>query len=188
VRVLLLYCHPRPQSFVGALYADAVETLLEAGHEVDVLDLYADNFDPVLRADEVDAFQYAAGHGARLRAAEALVAIYPTWWYGLPALLKGYFDRMWAPGVAFELADGDTKGLLHNIRRLVVITTYGAPRDFIEREIGDPAHAFWCKGIARLLAPELQLTWRALHGMDLAGDATRQEFRDDVRSALRSLS
>ena len=188
MRVLLLYCHPRPQSFAGALYADAIETLREAGHEVDALDLYADHFDPVLRADEVDAFSNADAHAARLRAAEALVAIYPTWWYGLPALLKGYFDRMWAPGVAFELADGDTKGLLQNIRSLVVITTYGAQRDFIEREIGDPARAFWSKGIARLLAPELDLTWRALYGMDLADDAMRQAFRNDVRRTLRTLN
>lgn len=188
MRVLLLYCHPRLQSFVGALYADAVEALSEAGHEVDVLDLYADNFDPVLRADEVDAFPDAAEHAARLRAANALVAIYPTWWYGLPALLKGYFDRMWAPGVAFKLADGDTIGLLQNIRSLVVITTHGAQRDFIEQEIGDPARAFWSEGIARLLAPDLKLTWLPLYGMDLADDATRQAFRHDVRSALRALS
>lgn len=188
MRVLLLYCHPRQQSFVSALYADAMKALHEVGHEVDAFDLYAENFDPVLRAGEADVFRDAAAHAARLRSAEALVAIYPTWWYGLPALLKGYFDRMWAPGVAFDLADGDTKGLLQNIRNLVVITTYGAQRDFIEREIGDPARAFWSKGIARLLAPDLKFTWCALYGMDLADDATRQAFRDNVRHALATLS
>src|SRR5262245_51271637 len=159
MRVLLLYCHPRPQSFIGALCADALQILPANGRQLDVFDLYAEAFDPVLSAEEMTTYAAASEHAARLRRAEALVAIYPTWWYGPPAMLKGYFERLWAPGVAFSLEGGATAGLLSNIRQLLVITTYGAPRDFIEREIGDPGAAFWLNGVAGLLDAECRKSW-----------------------------
>jgi hypothetical protein len=76
---------------------------------------------------------------------------------------------------------------LTNIRQLLVITTYGAPRDFIEREIGDPGAAFWLKGVARLLAPDCSKTWCAEYGLDSADAEARERFRERVRAALRML-
>src|ERR1019366_9995618 len=67
-------------------------------------------------------------YASQLSKTEAIVAVYPTWWYGLPAMLKGYFDRVWAPGIAFDIgADGafETDRLAH-IRKLGVVTTYGS--------------------------------------------------------------
>jgi NAD(P)H dehydrogenase (quinone) len=136
MRILLLYCHPSSTSYVASIRAALVAALKARGHDLDEIDLYAEGFEPVLdrqgwrahrddrNADEPDLPR----HIAALRAAEGLVLVYPTWWYGLPAMLKGWFDRVWQPGVAFTLQDGKFQiRHLGNVRRFAVVTTYGSP-------------------------------------------------------------
>lgn len=112
MRVLYVYCHPLPESFHAGIRAEALAGLAAAGHEVDLLDLYAERFDPVLTEDGRRHYHDTAvnRHGledyvARLQAAEALVFQFPTWCFGAPAMLKGWFDRLLMPGVAFDLSD-----------------------------------------------------------------------------------
>ena len=133
MRVLYLYCHPLPESFHAAIRAEALAGLAAAGHEVDLLDLYAEGFDPVLTADARRHYHDTARNQvgletyvARLQAAEALVVQFPTWCFGAPALLKGFFDRLLMPGVAFDLSDPENvRPALTNIRRIAGIVTYG---------------------------------------------------------------
>ena len=87
-----------------------LQALAEAGHEVTDVDLYAENFDPVMsRQERLDYLNTARNerlvkrYDDQLVAAEAIVLVYPAWWYGMPAMLKGYFDRVWLPGVAFDV-------------------------------------------------------------------------------------
>ncbi len=136
MRVLIVYCHPVPESFCAALRDAAMETLSAKGHEVRLIDLYAEGFDPVMRADERRRYNDleagdnpAPEHAAHLKWAEALIFVYPTWWYGLPAMLKGWLDRVWTPETAFSISrdGGAIKPLMTNIARLGVITTCGAP-------------------------------------------------------------
>src|SRR5260370_16700640 len=110
MRVLVVHAHPLPDSFAAALRDTIVATLREGGHQVDPCDLYDDGFDPVLTREERRTYNTARpdlaaveSYVARLRAAEALVLCFPTWWYGMPAILKAWFDRVWLRGVAFEL-------------------------------------------------------------------------------------
>jgi NAD(P)H dehydrogenase (quinone) len=133
VKVLVVYAHPVETSFVASLYATVVATLRRGGHEVDACDLYAEGFDPVLsRQDRLDYHDTAvnqariAPHAARLLAAEALVFVYPVWNFGFPAMLKGYLDRVWVPGVAFDIGEsGDLVFTLRGVRRLAAVCTYG---------------------------------------------------------------
>src|SRR6056297_1986967 len=89
MHILLVYSHPCEESYGAALRDRAVESLKQAGHSVDLLDLYAEGFNPVLDADERRGYHTPgenekpiADHLARLRKAEGLVFVYPTWWYG----------------------------------------------------------------------------------------------------------
>ena len=109
VRVLVVYCHPNETSFASALHQTVLKALRTRGHEVTDLDLYADGFRPVMSRDERQEYEDPAQYretvmkyALQLAEAEAIVAVNPTWWYGLPAMLKGYFDRVWAPGIAFD--------------------------------------------------------------------------------------
>src|SRR6185436_78295 len=99
--------------FAAAVHRHVVEALTAAGHQVDDLDLYAEEFQPVLTREEREVHYNTGGNSAsvasyvkRLQAADALVLCFPTWWYGMPAILKGWFDRVWAQGVAFRLPEG----------------------------------------------------------------------------------
>ena len=134
MRVLLIFCHPVEDSYNAALHRVAKAALERAGHVVDDCDLYAEAFDPVLsRQERIDYHDPAsnraavAGYVERLLAAEALVLCFPVWNFGLPALLKGFFDRVFLPGVSFDLgADGRIEPRLQHIRKIAAIATYGA--------------------------------------------------------------
>src|SRR5713226_9692775 len=165
MRVLVLYAHPLATSFAAALHRTVVAALRSGGHEVDDCDLMAEGFDPVLSAAERASYNTptpdlsaVAEHVARLQAAEGLVLCFPTWWYGMPAILKGYFDRVWAQGVAFHLAEdgGAILPALANIRKFWVVTTYGAPRWLIRLVLRDPVRAVILGGLARLCGKRVE--------------------------------
>ncbi|MGX9965969.1 NAD(P)H-dependent oxidoreductase [Roseomonas sp. F4] len=182
MRVLMIYCHPRPDSFAAAL-RDAARAALEAkGHEVEVRDLYAEGFNPALSAEErgryhsvTDNLAGVESHVGSLQRADALLLVHPTWWYGMPAMLKGWFDRVWAPGVAFQLGDGAITPLLTNIRRIGVITTYGSP-NWLLWYIGHPDRKLVNRGIRRLCARDCRTDWYTLARMDHRTQPEREAF------------
>ncbi|NDW00996.1 NAD(P)H-dependent oxidoreductase [Salipiger sp. PrR002] len=176
MRVLMVFAHPGRESYGAALFATARESLLRAGHEVEVIDLYAEGFDPVLTAEDwadylSDTDRLIAKldrHVSALRRAEALVMVYPTWMYGPPAILKGWMERVWLPGVAFEVASATKKratGRLQNIRHLAVITTSGSPWWWL-RLIRDPGRSMLTRGYRVLFHPRCRITWLQLHDMN----------------------
>ncbi len=197
MRVLLVYCHPDPESFTAAVNATAIAALSAAGHVVDVLDLYAENFDPVMGRDERRAYHTAgvneepepiAAHLARLKAADALVFVYPTWWYGQPAMLKGWLDRVFVPHATFTMPvdNKPIMGLLQNIRVIAAVTTLGSPRWWWWL-VGQPGRRVLLRGIRALCHRRCRTVWLALHRMDEVGDDARRDFLGNVDRTLRSL-
>jgi NAD(P)H dehydrogenase (quinone) len=191
MRYLVIYAHPRPDSFSAAIRHTVVDTLALAGHQVDLLDLYAIGFDPVLSAEAHAGYftpeRNRAGvedHVARLERAQAVVLIYPTWWFGYPAILKGYFDRVWLPGVAFDIGRIAPRGRLNNITKLAVITTYGSPRWYIRWFLRDPMRKIVKRGVGALCNRSCEQLFLALYGMDRTTAARRQRFIETVRRRL----
>ena len=160
MRIFYLYCHPAPESYHGSLRTVALAGLARAGHAVDLCDLYAEGFDPVLgpagwrNYHDLAANQRGLeGHVDRLRRAEALVVQFPTWCYGAPAMLKGFLDRLLLPGVAFDLTDpARVRPMLHNIRQLAAIVTYGRPRT-AAWFMGDPPRKLVTRYLRWFIAP-----------------------------------
>ena len=136
MRVLILYAHPVETSFQAALHRAVVEALASAGHDVDDCDLYAENFDPTLsRQERLDYHDTSINQRSvedyvrRVKQAEAMVLVFPVWNFGYPAILKGFFDRVFLPGVSFDLTDdGKVAGLLTHIGKIAAVTTYGGTR------------------------------------------------------------
>lgn len=133
---LVVAAHPLPDSLCMTLTDRVVAQLKDAGHTVVLEDLCAAKFDPCLSAAERTSYYSPAYDAARvaeqveqLLAAEAVVLLFPTWWFGFPAVLKGWFDRVWAPGIAYDHARdfGPIKSRLNNLERMLVVTTLGAP-------------------------------------------------------------
>lgn len=137
MRTLVVVTHPSPKGLARRALARVVAGLDRAGHEVRVVDLDAEDFDPRLSCDEKrrhldppETKPWVADHADALRWAERLVLVYPTWFGGVPARLKGWIDRTWITGVAYTLPDGATRihAGLKNIRRLEIVTTHGGSR------------------------------------------------------------
>ena len=112
MRILVIFSHPVETSFHAAMHARVVAALRKAGHEVDDCDLYAEKFNPVLSREERLNYHDTSvnqlpvkSYVERLRRAEALVFCFPVWCFGLPAMLKGWFDRVLMPGVSFDISD-----------------------------------------------------------------------------------
>ena len=190
MRVLLIHCHPRAESFSAALRDTARQALEAAGHELECRDLYAEGFSPALNATEHRDYldpasnpPDVADHVASLQRAEALLLVYPTWWYGLPAMLKGWFDRIWAPGIAFKLGDGAIEPLLTNIKRIGVVTTYGSPL-WLLWVIGWPDKKLINRGLRRLCARGCRVEWLMLTRMDQRGAPERAAFLAKVKARL----
>lgn len=194
MRILYIYCHPLPESFHAAVRTKALEALKAAGHEVDLLDLYAEKFDPVLseegRRHYHDTSRNQAGLEAyigRLTAAEVLVVQFPTWCFSMPAMLKGFLDRMIMPGVAFDLSDpAHVKPMLGNLKRIIGVVTYGRPR-YMALWMGDPPRKIVKRYLRWFTDGKARTTYHALYHLNVASEARRVGFIHKVESAMRRL-
>ena len=150
MNVLIVHAHPEPNSFNGAMTRAAVETLTAQGHEVTVSDLYEMGFHApsdrsnFLAAADPDYFKPQAEETAatanggfapeleaeirKLEACDLLIFQFPIWWFGLPAILKGWVDRVFAMGRIYRHGHIYEDGLFRGRRAILSLTT-GAPGD-----------------------------------------------------------
>jgi putative NADPH-quinone reductase len=196
MRILLVHCHPCEESFVSALRDAAVAALTQGGHEVDLLDLHAEGFDPVMGADERRGYHTpvanetpVAAHLARLRACEGLIFVYPTWWYGPPAMLKGWLDRVWVPHATFGMPEkGKPIGrVLTQIRLIGAISTLGSPWWWWTFAMGAPGRRILLRGLRPLVSPGARTFWLGLHDMDSTSPEARGRFIARVAGKLQAL-
>lgn len=197
LRTLIIYCHPNLESFNAAVFKTAVEALGKAGHELRIIDLYAEGFDPVMTREERDAYLTNTAliearvqpHVDAIRWAQCLCFIYPTWFYGPPAMLKGWLERVWLPGVAFlpppKKGSRAVPGMGH-VRRLIGITTSGSPWWWL-RLMRDPGKALFTRGLRALFAPSCKTIWLQLHNMNNVTLADREAFLRKVAQRLAAL-
>nr|WP_321508851.1 NAD(P)H-dependent oxidoreductase [uncultured Celeribacter sp.] len=134
-RVLVLFAHPCPESFNAAVHEVVVDTLTKSGWDVDDCDLNKEGFYPVLTEaerrgyhDEPANIEPVRSYVERVQAADALVMCFPVWNFGYPAILKGFLDRVFLPGISFKLVDGKVRPGLTNIKKLAACCTYGGNR------------------------------------------------------------
>ncbi|MCW5718151.1 MAG: NAD(P)H-dependent oxidoreductase [Bauldia sp.] len=191
MRVLVLYAHPVQDSFASALHQTIVRTLRAAGHEVDDCDLYAEGFNPVLSTEERRGYHDVPanrapvdGYVERVLAAEALVLSHPVWNFGYPAILKGFFDRVFLPGVSFRLVNGKVRPSLWNIRKAAAVTTYGGSR-WRARLMGDPPRRIFKRVLRVTIRPGAPMSYMALYAMDLTTPANRAAFLSRVEAAMQ---
>ena len=132
VKFLIVYSHPNPESFNHAILLALKQKLEELKQEVRVRDLYAINYDPVLKASDLASFSQKKfapdikDEQDHIRWADFLVFICPIWWGGLTANLRGYFDRVFSLNFAYQETQEGIKGLLSG-KTALFISTLGAP-------------------------------------------------------------
>ena len=193
MRILVVFAHPLETSFVSALHARVLAILRRSGHLVDDLDLYAEKFDPVMSRDGLLRYVdtnantcEVEGYVQRLRAAEALGLVFPVWFAGLPAIMQGYFQRVFLPGVAIRI---DEQGLfhpnLHHIKRMAAVCAYGEGERDVSAK-GDPPLRFVRDNIGVLIDPKGRFEYLALYDMNFTATDRRAAFMKRVAHAFES--
>jgi putative NADPH-quinone reductase len=147
----VILAHPQKGSFNHAIAAVVSQTLNHNGYEVIFHDLYAEKFDPLLPGEEIAAEAalppVIERHCREIARARGLVIIHPNWWGQSPAVLKGWVDRIFRPGVAYKFLEGDKgegvpSGLL-TAKAALVFNTSNTPRSREEAVFGDPLETIW---------------------------------------------
>ena len=195
-RTLLILAHPLRDSFCGAIAERARQGLAERGQDIDFLDLYREDFDPRLSAAERAAY-YAetadlsavGDYTARLLVADSLVLVFPQWWFNLPAIMKGYFDRVLQPGVAFDHTPGYGKILprLAKLSQVLAISTLGSPWWVTNLYMGNPVRRQLSRGILAACAPQARFTMLTCYSAEKIGAERRERFLAQVSQAVAGL-
>jgi NAD(P)H dehydrogenase (quinone) len=196
MRALVVYCHPRPDSFNAAVRDLVVSKLQAAGAEVRLSDLYARSFQPILTGEEWHGYldcprnvACVAQDVADVRWCDTLIFVYPTWWYGLPAMLKGWLDRVLLPDVAFLMPDATHSGIrpaLRHISRLGVFTTCGASWAMTQ-VVGAPGKRTLTRGVGFLCQPRKRTAFAAHYLMDSSTPESRARHLDRVARRMDRL-
>lgn len=196
MRLLLVFAHPLEDSFAAAVARTAKETLEAGGHSVDMLDLYREGFDPRLTETERRGYHNTPYDisavddvVARLQAADGVIFVFPQWWFNFPAILKGFFDRVFAPGVAFDhdAAGGRIVPKLGNIKLFWALTTTGSPWWVVHLYMGNPVRRLLRRGIAAFCAKGVDFRMINLYDMDRSTDTKRKAHLQRIRQALSKI-
>jgi putative NADPH-quinone reductase len=200
MRILVVSSHPSGTSFLATARDAVLQDLNEYGHEVRHHDLYKESFNPVFSAFErlnhnapiavkTQMFPELISHIEDLQWCEALVLVYPTWWSAQPAMLKGWFDRVFVRDVAWELPEGAKrlKPKLKNIKKLVIVTTHGSSK-FVNSVQGESGKRIILRSIRLMFHWRARTHWLAIYKIDGADTQSRklaiEKLRRRVKRAL----
>ena len=196
MKTLIIYYHPHEGSFCSAI-RDTVQAGLQAGgYEYKVIDLGADGFDPVMRAKDLHAF-VQGGRNAdvwpedvdplvmdyvkKMRWAEQIVLIFPIWWMTMPAMVKGFVDKVIFPGMVYRMEGGKLISMLSDLRQVVVITTMNTPASVYKETFGNSLEGSLIKGTFNQIGIH-DIRWISLNMVKQVDDEKRWVWLDDIEN------
>lgn len=193
MQALVVLAHPLSDSLCTHLAHEAIDALRSRGATVDVLDLYTEDFQPVLTPAERRLHYKTPEPGPeivalqqRLAAADMLVLVFPTWWFSMPAILKGWFDRVWAPKFAFEHST-PIKPLLTGLKSCLVVTTLGSPWWIDAIVMRQPVKRVLKTGLVFACAPQARFDMLSFHEAETADGRQVEAFVGRMRKAIGRL-
>ena len=193
MNILAVYAHPSPKSFNRAILGVIMDEAAAKGYEQAICDLYALDFNPVLT--EKDYEQFNRGRTPddirvmhdMIKAADVVAIIHPVWWFGLPAILKGWIDRVFSYGFAYGHDSRGVKPLLAGKKAIIVNTTGGAEQpSYVDTGFGDAMLKLNDLGIFQFVGFEIILH-RMFFEIPAASDEERREMLDSLRGDIRKL-
>ncbi len=190
-----MLAHPNPNSFNHAVAQRARATFEANGHTVHLLDLNALGFRAAMSADERHAYHgeqpildpLVAEHAELVRTCDAFVFVYPTWWSAMPAVMKGWLDRVLVPGVGFGFdAKGKVTPGLRHVRHLIGISTYGSPRLYV-KAMNDNGRRTIMRTMRLNTGLRTRARWYSLYAIDTSTAQQRAAFLDRIERKLGAL-
>lgn len=189
---LILCVNPNPKSFCHAIMMTATETLTSKGHDVVVRDLYDSGFDPVLTVDDFEAVQTGTlptdvkAEQKHITWADVVILIYPNWWSGPPAMMKGYFDRVYTHGFAYNITEKGIGKLLTG-KKVVIFTPQGASKEFSDSSgMFDAMRKTTDTGIFEMCGMEV-LEHAFFPSVPYVDDAARKGYLLEVKDIIERL-
>lgn len=195
MKTLIVFNHPYDGSYCNAILESVQEGLKLGGHKCKLIHLDKDGFDPVMRGKDLMAFVQAGKVGEealrvvdpivmtykkKLEWAEHLVMIFPIWWMSMPAMMKGFVDKVIFPSVAYNMDGGRLKSRLLALRQVTVITTMNTPADVYREMFNNSVEGSLIKGTFNQIGIH-DVRWISLNKVKQSGDEKRREWLDDLR-------
>ena len=194
MRLLFVHAHPLEGSLTAAARDTAIAAAQAKGHETRLIDLYAEAFAPVLTADDWQSYPDTDSldasldpHLAALTWAEGVIFTHPTWWSGPPAMLKGWLERVWRPGIAFHPQDGGLSPALAQIRVIGVVTTLGA-KPWQWWLLGQAARRQILRGLRPCISPRARSFWLAHYQIDTSTAASRAKHLAKIAHRIAQIA
>jgi NAD(P)H dehydrogenase (quinone) len=158
MHVLSVFSHPHRNSFSGALLDSFVRGAADAGHTSEIADLYREDFNPVMSQRDLQQFDNVVmpddvlREQARVERSDALCFIFPIWWYSMPAMIKGWLDRVWSAGWAYQPAYTPEGSLLDSRPCTLLVPTGATPSHmeqwrYDQESITRGATAYWVTAV-----------------------------------------
>ena len=194
MKTLIIYNHPHEGSFCSAIREAVHSGLKKGGHPCKVINLDKDQFDPVMRGKDLKAFVMAGRMGEegldgvdpivlrymkKLHWAEHIVMIFPVWWMTMPAMMKGFVDKVIFPGGAYKMEDGKLVSTLSDLRQVTVISTMNTPSDIYKDLFGNSLEGSLIKGTFNQIGIH-DVRWISLNMVKQSGDERRWLWLDEI--------
>lgn len=189
---LVVFAHPNPESFGKGIVETIRETIEAKEENIQIRDLYSLEFDSILKPSDFEALKNGnipddiKAEQERIKWADIIIFVYPVWWAGLPAILKGYVDRVLSYGFGYEYVDGEPRGLLKGKRGLFICTT-GTPREIYEQSgMHNSMKQTSDEGIFSFCGIEV-IKHLFFGAVPYVSEETRKDYLKDVENLIKSL-
>jgi len=193
MKVLIIYAHPWEGSFNHAVLETVISGLKSGKNEVDVLDLNKESFNPVLTKEELALYRKGkfldpkvGEYQARITASDYLFFIFPIWWGGMPAILKGFIDKVFLNDWAYGQIGFIPKGMLTHIKGATVVATLGAPKFFYGIILRNAVELLFSKGILNFCGVK-KVKWFALYDVENQTNEKRRKWLAEIKTYTTGL-
>lgn len=181
---LLIYAHPNPKSFNAAVRDVVVKKLESMGGSILIRDLYAIGFRPASTREDFARMQHGispdvAEEQAYIKSADVIIFIHPIWWFGMPAILKGYIDRVFSYGFAYASGKNGVEGLLNGKKVMVFNTTGGDEANYIKNGYADAIRKQVDVGTFGFCGMDVVMR-KFLYGVPFVGDEGRKKMLEEL--------
>lgn len=189
----IVYAHPWEGSYNHAILTAITKDLREKNQEFQVIDLYKDGFNPVYSAEELKLFSQGETtyplvkeYQHQLNKTTELIFVFPIWWFDLPAILKGFIDKVMLFGFGYlEDEEGNLTGLLTHITKTTIVTTSTAEQNFLENEGGNAIQGVFINRTLADIGIKNDLTkWIHFSRVNLTTDGDRKQFLDEIAQKI----
>lgn len=194
MNTLIVYYHPYEGSYCNAILRAVQDGLRAGGHACKIIDLEKDGFDPVMHGKDLKAFAQMGQkpnlmetnldplvyyYKQMLEWAERLVFIFPVWWMTMPAMMKGFIDKVIFPGIAYNMENGRLVSRLHMLKEVVVISTMNTPAETYRDQFNNSLEGSLIKGTFHQIGIN-EVEWISINMVKQSGQTKRELWLKDI--------